>query len=229
MAKKKEFLNFWCPIGVGVLAAGAPLKWPSAGDELMAVGAAVIIASLIHQRLNPAVSILLGALSGGFIFGCLHLIDPFPTKSSAARPISAPAPGAAPEPPYKIPLIARMAYSSYQTINTLPPSLGGSNTINLDTAGTLKRFVPYSIAGVSMMLDATPVYFPPTSTPEAQIEERSLVIGIKKVYYFDTDQGQRQKIMVAGRTFAVTLLSIRVLDVTGVSNPLEYKFGISEE
>ena len=57
MAKKLEWLNFWCPIGVGILVCGAALRWPDLGAELMAIGGGIIVASVTHQwcRIIPAV------------------------------------------------------------------------------------------------------------------------------------------------------------------------------
>lgn len=59
-ARKKELLNFWCSIGIGILVAGAALKWPNAADDLLAIGMTIIIASIVYQLFQLGYSIIIG-------------------------------------------------------------------------------------------------------------------------------------------------------------------------
>jgi hypothetical protein len=54
----------------------------------------------------------------------------------------------------------RHSFSSVQTINTLPPKLGGKSVLNLDNVGTLRLFVPDSIDQATLVLDTIPMKFP---------------------------------------------------------------------
>jgi hypothetical protein len=72
MAKKREWLSFWCPIGVGILVCGAVLIWPDLGPELMEFGAVIIAASLIYQIFEVIPSILGGGIIGSLIWAVLH-------------------------------------------------------------------------------------------------------------------------------------------------------------
>jgi hypothetical protein len=112
----------------------------------------------------------------------------------------------------------------------LPPSLGGVDYLNLDNIARLRLYVPYSKEYVTLLLDIIPTDLPSRSgsgisVEGAQIYNQSLGVP----YVFDKGTQKRHEITVAGRTFVVTLLQIKQLDVPNVAKPLEYVFGISEK
>jgi hypothetical protein len=73
MAKKHERIGFWFPIGVGTLVCGAALMWPDIGAELFALGAAIIIASIIHRWVELVPTLICGAIGGILVYGGLFL------------------------------------------------------------------------------------------------------------------------------------------------------------
>jgi hypothetical protein len=75
MARKRDWLNFWCPIGIGILVCGAALRWPDLGAELIALGVAIIVASIVHYWLRFSPSILMGGVVGILVLGCLLSVD----------------------------------------------------------------------------------------------------------------------------------------------------------
>ena len=76
MARKREWLSFWCPLGVGVATTGAALAWPDAGVLLIAFGVAIIGGSLAYQRLQLLPSAVLGSLVGLAAFGMFEFRHP---------------------------------------------------------------------------------------------------------------------------------------------------------
>ena len=92
MAKKRDWLNFWCPIGVGILFCGAALNWPGLGPELIAIGAFIITASITHQRFELPPSLSAGLIVGVLAFGTVlfaNRLRPLPPRvESVAGPSS---------------------------------------------------------------------------------------------------------------------------------------------
>jgi hypothetical protein len=126
--------------------------------------------------------------------------------------------------------IVKIKFSETQSIKVLPPSLGGNDTLNLDNVATLKLYGPsYSTTAVTLLLDVVPIELPDKIDGNLQMEGAYTYNHLSAVKYtFDTAKNRRHEITTAGRTFAVTLQKIILLDVPGVSNALEYQFGISE-
>jgi hypothetical protein len=122
---------------------------------------------------------------------------------------------------------SRNAFSEKQSINTLPNSLGGKNTINLDNVAILSLGDPLSIKMATLYMGPV-VTYPNTTIPGKSVEDRK-VIPFDKMYIFDLAKNQRHEVVVSGRTFIVTLLEIKKLNVPNVPNPIEYVFGISEQ
>jgi hypothetical protein len=122
--------------------------------------------------------------------------------------------------------ITHNAFSATQSINTLPHSLGGTEILNLDNVATLSLGAPSSMDMVTLFLGLATTY-PNIRIPGMSIEDRK-VMTIEKRYVFDL-KNRRQEVAVAGRTFIVTLLEIKILDEPRVAKPREYVFGISEK
>jgi hypothetical protein len=122
--------------------------------------------------------------------------------------------------------ITRNAFSATQSINTLPHSLGGTRILTLDNVATLSLGVPSSMDMATLFLGPA-VTYPNVQIPGGSIEDRKFMY-IEKTYVFDLTN-RRREVVVAGRTFIVTLLEIKRLDEPRVANPIEYVFGISEK
>jgi len=75
MARKREWFNFWCPIGVGLLFCGAAMRWPDIGVELIALGLSVIAASIAHRWLRLVPSVVCGIVVGGIALGGFAIHD----------------------------------------------------------------------------------------------------------------------------------------------------------
>jgi len=127
--------------------------------------------------------------------------------------------------------ISRNAFSQRQSIKMLPSSMGGNNTLNLDNVATLR--VGLSLTNrsdiITLFVDTPAISFPAKRTPAMSIEGAELSTHLGKEYGFDMGKNQRQEIVVAGRTFIVTLLEIKQLDTPGVAAPIEYVFGITDK
>lgn len=123
----------------------------------------------------------------------------------------------------------RTAFSQTQSIKVLPPSLGGNMTLRLDNAATLRLAAPYSMQMLTLVLDAAPVDLGVQTSPGVEVQGAQIYshAGLSR-YTFDVGPQKRQEITVTGRTFVVTLLEVKRPNVTGVANPIEYVFGISE-
>jgi hypothetical protein len=122
----------------------------------------------------------------------------------------------------------KSAFSQTQSIKVLPPFMGGNDYLLLDNVARLRRHVPYSMSTVTLILDVVPQKFPDQfsrdlSVADVQIYEH----GTSPQYRFDL-KNNRHEVPAHGRVFVVTLFEIRKLEVPGVSNPIEYVFGISE-
>jgi hypothetical protein len=138
---------------------------------------------------------------------------PHPTKQTAIPPSTS----------------VRTAFSQTQSIKIAPPSFGGNETLRLADVATLKLFAPYSLTSVTLKLDVVPIALPNIKNPAIQIEGAQITIGDGTTYTFDVGQNKRHEIAASGRAFIVTLLEVKKLDIAGVSNPIEYVFGISEK
>lgn len=124
----------------------------------------------------------------------------------------------------------RTAFSDTQFIRIMPSELGGNTTLNLDNVGTLKLHVPYSLDKITLLLDVVPVSLPNRHDPSVEITDAEIYDHTTgKQYTFDTDKNHRQEIKIANRTFIVTLVGIKKLDVPHVPVATEYQFGISEK
>jgi hypothetical protein len=123
--------------------------------------------------------------------------------------------------------ITRNAFSATQSVNTLPHSLGGTRILNLDNVATLSLGVPSSMNMVTLFLGPA-ITYPNIQIPGGSIEDQKFMY-IEQTYVFELMKTRRREVVVAGRTFIVTLLEIKRLDETRVANPIEYVFGISEK
>jgi hypothetical protein len=125
--------------------------------------------------------------------------------------------------------VIRNAFSSTQSIKILPPSLGGNDTLTLANVATLLLGPYYTAFGVTLFLDTPALRLPDKQTAGISIEGARLSPYMGKSYTFDMVQNQRQEVVVAGRTFIVTLMEVKKLEVPKVATPFEYVFGISEK
>jgi hypothetical protein len=126
--------------------------------------------------------------------------------------------------------ITRSAFSDTQFIRVLPSDMGGNMVLNLDNVGTLRLHAPYSSEKITMLLDVVPISAPNQHLPGVEfrdIETYNQSTGTQ--YTFDTDKDRRHEVKVANRTFLVTLMRIKKLDVPNVPVAIEYQFGISEK
>ena len=97
--------------------------------------------------------------------------------------------------------------------------------MNLDNVATLRLYVPDAIDLATLILDTIPMRFP----DQGSFKDVEIYTHLGPQYVFDNGDNKRHEIMVAGRTFVVTLLAIRKLYVPNVGNPIEYTFGISDK
>jgi hypothetical protein len=124
----------------------------------------------------------------------------------------------------------RSAFSQTQSIKVLPPFMGGNMTLTLDNVATLRLHLPYSMQMLTLLLDVVPMDMRVVHNENIQVQgAQGYFHSGAATYTFDAQQRKRQEITVADRTFIVTLLKIGRLDISGVANPIEYVFGISEK
>ena len=126
-------------------------------------------------------------------------------------------------------VVTRTAFDETQSIKVLPPSLGGNHVLKLGNLATLRLHAPYSLGMTTLVLDAAPITLPDHRDETMAIEGLAITKGSRTAYTFDTTKNKRHEINVAGRTYIVTLMESKRLDVPGVGNPIEYVFGITEK
>ena len=121
-------------------------------------------------------------------------------------------------------------FSSAQSIKILPPSLGGTDSLNLDNVARLQLYFPYDMNKVAFILNRAPVIELPFQSNEGFTAEGFKVISHKdaEIYTFSTAESIKE-VKVGDRTFIVNLQSISKMNIENVSNAIEYKFGISEK
>ena len=108
--------------------------------------------------------------------------------------------------------------------------MGGNTALNLDNVGTLRLYGPYSLEKITLLLDLVPVSLPDRHYPGAEFKDIEIYTqSTGKQYTFDTDKNSRQEVKVANRTFIVTLVRVKELEVPHVPVATEYQFGISEK
>src|SRR5437660_232472 len=81
-------------------------------------------------------------------------------------------------------------FSATQSINTLPRSLGGADTLTLDNVATLSLGVPSSMNMVTLFLGA-PITYPNLRLPGGGSIEDQKVMSIEQTYVFDLIHNQR--------------------------------------
>jgi hypothetical protein len=165
-----------------------------------------------------------GALVGACIFAYAgYVIADFESKQTPPAPPPAAPPSIAPS------ISMRSAFSDTQSIKVLPPSRGGNETLRLDSIATMTLF-ENSLTAITLALDSTPISLQLPLPPNAPIVvEAPTLTVLGKRFTFDVAKNKRHEVEVQGRSFIVTLLEIRQLDVSGATNPIEYVFGISEK
>lgn len=87
MAAKRDWLGFWCSIGIGILFCGAALRWPDAGAGLMALGSAIIVVPLAYQRCGVGPSLGCGASVGFGVFALFWIVDSSHQLASEVLPL----------------------------------------------------------------------------------------------------------------------------------------------
>jgi len=125
--------------------------------------------------------------------------------------------------------VVRTAFDETQRINVLPPTLGGNDVLKLGNLAILRLGMPYSLEMVTLHLDATPMRLPDGKNEKITVEGLTITKGGTTKYTFDTAKNKRHEIVVAGRTYIVTLLESKKLDIPKVSNAKEWVFGITEK
>jgi hypothetical protein len=133
------------------------------------------------------------------------------------------------EASHQIPRV-RAAFSATQNIKLWAPSLGGSETLNLDNTAVLRVIGDASISQITLSLDTVPARLNDMGSP-GKFKAEGLQFQIRdpsKEYLFDTDKNKRHEIKVEGRTFVVVLQDVFPRPKEG-SNAFEYFFGISEK
>lgn len=124
----------------------------------------------------------------------------------------------------------RNFFSDTQSIKILPSSLGGNDSLNLDNVATLQVHVPYTENSITLLLDVVTTELPSISTESMTVEGVTTYNHrLGATYFFDTAEHKRHNISVGNRTFVVTLLGVKMLDVPNVPVAREYEFGISEK
>jgi hypothetical protein len=130
-------------------------------------------------------------------------------------------------------LTTRTAFSITAKLCNLPPYLDAKNSVNLDNAGVLKLWVPYSLSSVTVCIDPTVSNFPndnPFVTIGSSVVPGSVQMTFGKLqeYVFDRVSNKRHDIEVGGRVFSVTLMEVNPVNIPGIAPTFEYVFGISE-
>lgn len=119
-------------------------------------------------------------------------------------------------------------FSDTQTIMILP-SDDSTRYLNLDNVATLFPHPPYSLEAITLLLDAIPTYTPGHQGEGYTVDTIYYYDIPENKYIFDTKNHKRHEIKVGGRTFTVTLIGIKKLDIPDMVLPFQYTFGISEE
>jgi hypothetical protein len=125
--------------------------------------------------------------------------------------------------------IIRNAFSSTQSIKLLPP---GPDTLYLDNVATLITGGVSTGVSITLLLDTPALRFPDKHAPGISLEGARFSPHVGPAYSFDLINNQRREISVAGRTFLVTLLEVKKLEIyRGQPEKLQYEyvFGISEK
>ncbi len=121
-------------------------------------------------------------------------------------------------------------FSSTQYIKLLPPSLGGTDYLNLDNVATLQLHIPYDINKITLLLNRIPVIeLPPRSQGGFKIEGFKIVSHKNTEIYTFSTSNSTQKIKIGSRIFIITLKCISKIEVKDVPNAIQYEFGITEE
>jgi hypothetical protein len=205
----------------------AEFLWYAVGTAFLLGGAFLWISLEVGVRAQHR--IIVGAV--GAILGCLASLAIteriFPNRPSVPSPPAAPLASEAPTiaPSSSV----RNAFSDTQKIKVLPPSLGGNETLRLDNIATM-TLVENSLTAITLALDSTPISLQLPLPPDAPIAIQAPTLTVLgKRFIFDVANNKRQQVEVQGRSFSVTLLEVKQLDVPGATNPIEYVFGISEK
>ncbi|MDG1708115.1 MAG: hypothetical protein P8H03_05100 [Emcibacteraceae bacterium] len=119
-------------------------------------------------------------------------------------------------------------FSEEQTVNTLPPHLGGKDRLNLGNIGSLLRLVPCNNEMVTMAVDAVPINYPDKVTPNMEVRNLNIMSGPLERIEFNNGVNKRHNIDVDGKVFVVTLIKTEVLEVKNVNNAVSYTFNIAE-
>lgn len=225
MAREIILLAIGALFGLGATVAGvaAPVLYPNVPQwiwhgafwggialmALMAFDAACLL--LWHPRLTTIVFLNFGL--GFLALAGIAETSPIQKPASASRIQT-----------------VRQAFSSTQSLKTLPTFLGGNETLRLDNAAVLHLSAPYSDTSVTLILDDTPIRFPDQDKDGLSVRDAYFSTHDKKnEILFDVGENKRHEIVVGDRTFIVALLEIRQLATPNVAKPREYVFGISEK
>lgn len=197
----------------------AVASWASWAPKVVAIAVAVLIVFKVDQLGEPAILGWVLILVAAIVIAAMVILLLYDVSRAA------PAQAAGP-PPVRA---SRIAFDDVQSVKNLPAFLGGNDLLRLGNLATLKLGVPYSLEMVTMVLDATPIRLPGSSDEAVEIDGVTLTLGSKAQFVFDVKQNQRHEITVAGRTYLVTLLETKKLDIANVGAPYEFVFGITEK
>lgn len=214
----------------GLTGVGSLIMGPTSSDyrnakvcfwlaSFLAFGMLVMWDMTVPDSTSLWVRILLvGALGAAFTVGTAETMRLVTNRETAAAAPSIPAI-----------TTTRQAYSAEVTINSLPPPLGGKNTINVDNVFTLRLSVPYSVNEVTFTINATGVQLPDKNTPQMQVSGAFVTTGPVRTILFNRTDKRTHVLREGGRAFSVNLTNVRILDTPNVANPLEWQFGIFEQ
>lgn len=127
-------------------------------------------------------------------------------------------------------IIQRKLFSDTQYIKFWPFNLGGNDRLNLDNVATMKRGNPSNENTITMFLNVVPVEETPRKV-EGKFEIKDIQFfqyNDSQKYIFDRDSNRSHRITIERRTFIVILNKIKKMAIQGISDAIEYEFGISE-
>ncbi len=125
--------------------------------------------------------------------------------------------------------VAPEKFNLEQTISNFPTINGQLSALKLGGLAIMTLGAPYSMTGVTMVLDVTPISLGRGTFDGAEMQNATLTLGNSKDLYFDTGENKRQIIAIAGSIFIVTLIGIYATPRHDFSRPLQFVFSVVEK
>jgi hypothetical protein len=129
----------------------------------------------------------------------------------------------------------RQAFSAADSIKSWPCFLGGKSNLNIDNIAMLQAdwTAPHNTREITLLLNSISLTEPSRKSVQGKFEVACWEVVMRdkdtRSFKFDIASNRRHEIRIDDRTYVVALLEVEKLEIKDVSDPLEYKFGISEK